>query len=463
MKKTPNRIVIINALSAGLLNGISMIMMPVYSYLLGAEVYGLASIYTTWVTILSVIIGLQIHASLGVAQKDFPANEQLAYQANGIYIGFAICIIVTGLIAVFARQLSVILEIPLWLVLLLGPHAFGIFCVGMLNDKFTYEFKQEKNLIVSVSMSLGTALISVIAIVSLPKESRLYGKVIGVAVPYILCAAILLLYILRRVGLCIKKVYIRYMLQYSAPLVFSNLCLQFFTGSDKLMLQKMESNSEVGIYSLVFNFSAVISSIWFALNHAWTPFYYQYEAADDRKTLLEHTKKYNRLFSVLTIGFILLSPEVFPLFSAPEFHVGAKMIPVFVVGFYLDYLGCYARNYQYYYKHTKIIAGISIVVSICNVVLNAVFIPKWGAMGAAAATMMAQLLSCGMHWVSAIRHSVPGKKYPYSLRLFASYLILLMASVIMFYLSDTWIIRWSAGVILGIWLFSKLILEKQLF
>lgn len=463
MKKTPNRIVIINAISAGLLNGISMLMMPIYSYLLGAEVYGLASIYTTWVTILSVIVGLQIHASLGVAQKDFPANEQLAYQANGIYIGFAICIVVTGMIVAFSGPISIILEIPSWLVLLLGPHAFGIFCVGMLNNKFTYEFKQDKNLIVSVSMSLGTALISVIAIVLLPKESRLYGKVIGVAVPYILCAAILMLYVLRRVGFCMQKTYVRYMLQYSAPLVFSNLCSQLFAGSDKMMLQKMESNSEVGIYSLVFNFSAVISSIWFALNHAWLPFYHRYEAANNKQILLEHTRKYTRLFSILTSGFILLSPEVFSFLTASEFHVGIQMIPVFVIGFYLNFLGSFARNYQYFYKQTKVIAYISITVSLCNIVLNAIFIPKWGALGAAIATTIAQLLSCCAHWITAAYYSISEKKYSYRIHFFAPYTTLLSVSIVLFYLHQTWCIRWGFGGLLGGWLLIALIKEKQIF
>ena len=71
MKKTPNRVVIINVLCTALLNGISMLMMPVYSYLLGTDNYGLASIYTTWSTIFSIIIGVQLASSIAVAQKDF--------------------------------------------------------------------------------------------------------------------------------------------------------------------------------------------------------------------------------------------------------------------------------------------------------------------------------------------------------------------------------------------------------
>lgn len=463
MKKTPNRIIIINAISAGLLNGISMIMMPVYSYLLGTEVYGLSSVYTTWVTILSIVIGLQVSSSIGVAQKDFSANEQLVFQANGIYVGFLMCIVLTGVSALLSVPISKFLEIPLWTALLLCPHAFGIFCVALMNSKFTYELKQEKNLLISVSMSLGTALISVIAILLLPAEKRFQGKVIGVAVPYIIFAAVLLLYLLKKVGLCVQKEYISYMLRYSTPLIFSSLCMQLFSGSDKLMLQKMESNSAVGIYSLAFSFSSVVSSIWFALNHAWTPFYYQYESANDERALLEHSRRYTRLFSILTVGFILLSPEVFPLLSAPAFHAGVKMIPVFVIGFYLNFLSCFARNFQYYYKQTKMIAYISIAVSLFNLVLNAIFIPKWGAMGAALATTAAQLLSCSGHWLLAAYHPVQGKKFPYHLHLFVPYLVLLSISMLLFYLPVTWWIRWSTGCFMGGWLLLNLVKEKQIF
>lgn len=462
MKKTPNRVVIINAISAGLLNGISMIMMPVYSYLLGTEVYGLSSVYTTWVTILSIVIGLQVFSSIGVAQKDFPASEQLTFQANGVYVGFAMCVALTGVTALFLTPLSRFLEVPLWTVMLLCPHAFGIFCVGLLNSKFTYEFKQEKNLFVSVSMSLGTALISVIAILLFPTEKRFHGKMIGVAVPYILCAIILLLYLLKKVGLCIQKKYIKYMLRYSVPLMFSNLCLQLFEGSDKLMLQKMESNSAVGIYSLAFNFSAVVSSIWYALNCAWTPFYYQYETAGNVEELLEHAKRYIRLFSILTIGFVLLSPEVFRFFSAPSFYTGVQMIPVFAMGFYLNFLRCFARNYQFYYKQTKRIACITVIASLCNLGLNLLFIPAWGAMGAALATMIAQGVAFGVHWMSAKYHPCPYKEYPFRLKLFVPYFVLLGISIFLFYLPQTWWIRWTAGGILGVWLLSKLIREKQL-
>ena len=308
MKKTPNRVIIINVLCTALLNGISMIMMPVYSYLLGPDNYGLASIYTTWSTVLSTIVGLQAASTIAVARKDFLPEEQLAFQSNGVYIGAMMGLALSVVFAIFKRPISLLLGIPVWSVLLLCPHAFGIFCVNFLNSKFTYEFKQEKNLLVSVSMSLGAAGISVITILILSEEYSYFGKVIGTAALQILCGILLLGFFIRKVGIQMEKRYVKYVMTFGIPLVFSNLCLQLFSSSDKLMLQRMESSSAVGIYSLAYSFSAIVSSISYALNHAWTPFYYRYEMKGDDTELLTHMGNYVRVFSVLSVGFLLLAP-----------------------------------------------------------------------------------------------------------------------------------------------------------
>lgn len=463
MGKTPNRVIIINVLCTALLNGISMIMMPVYSHLLGTDNYGLSSIYTTWSTIFSIIIGLQLASSIAVAQKDFSKEEQLAYQANGVYIGAIMGFAMSLICAAFRNPISSALGIPAWSVLLLCPHAFGLFCVNFLNSKFTYEFKQEKNLLISVSMSLGAAALSVVTILLLPDEASYFGKVIGAAIPQILCGLLLLIFFLRNIGAHINKVYTRYALAYGLPLVFSNLCSQLFASSDKLMIQRMQSNSAVGIYSLAFNFSAVVSSIWYALNSAWGPFYYRYEADGDDSVLLDHMKNFVRLFSIITAGFLLLSPEVFRLFAAPDFWSGDILIPVFVVGFYANFIGCFARNHQYYYKKTKTISAISIDSAVLNLILNAVLIPVSGAFGAAFATMMSQVISMFANWFTARRYASTARKFPYSCKMFFPYVGLLIIAVVLFYQKQLWWLRWPLGAVLGVWILHKLWKTKQIF
>lgn len=463
MKKTPNRVVAVNTLCSALLNGISMIMMPIYSNLLGTDSYGLASIYTTWATILSVVIGLQLAASIGVAQKDFPQEKQLYYQANGVYLGAFMGLACMVLAVLFRNQVAAVLGLPVWSVLFLVPHGFGLFCVGFLNSKFAYEFKQEKNLIVSVSMSLGAAAISVLLILALPQEGRYFGKVVGAGIPQILCGLFLLVALLRMVGPTMKKEYTTYAVAYGLPLVFSTLCLQLFASSDKLMLQRMESNSAVGIYSLAYNFAGVVSSIWYALNSAWSPFYYQYEAEGDDSVLLAHMKNFVRLFSIAAVGFLLLAPEVFRIFAAPDFWSGAVLIPLFVVGHYATFVGCFARNHQYYYKKTKTIAAISIGTALVNVGMNAILIPFWGGFGAAFATMATQILSLLLHWFTARYFADKKRVFPYSCKMFLPYVIMMALAVFLFYCQSLWWIRWPLGAILGVYMLSRLWKTKQIF
>lgn len=463
MRKTPNRIIVINTISAGLTQGLSLIMMPVYSYLLGKESYGMASMYTTWVNTLAVVIGLQAAASIAIAQRDFNEGEQLKYQANGVYLGLFMTLGFLMLSFPLSSTLSGVLELPAWSIYLIVLHAFGLFCIGMLNSKFTYELKQERNLILSVTISVGTALLSVITILNLPQEHRYLGKTIGSALPTIIAGIFLCGYLLVKVGICLNKVYLRYMIAYGAPLVFSSLCQYLFTNSDRIMLQKMQSNGAVGIYSLAYSFSAVVSVIWSALNHAWSPFYYRYEAAGNDEILLEHVKNYTRLFSIITIGFILLSPEVFTLFSAPEFWDGKILVPLFAIGFYADFVGCFARNHQYYYKKTKRIALVSIGTSIINLGLNLVWIPKIGALGAAAATAVSQLAAMTVSWIMAKSAGGSKRRWPYKKNEFVFYFLLIGISTALFYLDGTKGIRWAMGIVLGLYQAKKMIKTRQIF
>ncbi len=463
MKKTPNRVILINVLCTALLNGISMIMMPIYSSMLGTDNYGLASIYTTWSSVFSIIIGLQTASSLAVSQKDFKKEEQLSYQSNSIYIGVIMTALMMVICLIFIKPLSNFLNIPSWSVLILCPHAFGIFCVGFLNSKFTYEFKQEKNLLVSVGMSVGAAAFSVALITIFPPEYAYMGKVIGGAIPQMLCGLLLVAFYIRKVGFQFNRVYVKYAMAYGTPLIFSNLCILLFESSDKLMLQRMQSNSAVGIYTLAFNFSAILSSIWYALNHAWGPFYFRYEAEKNDEAILTHARNIARLFSVLSTGFLLLAPEFFRIFSDSAFWSGDTLIPIFAIGYYANYIRCFAVNHQYCYKKTKAISAVSIGSAVLNIVLNAILIPKYGVYGAAVATAMANIASMLACWYTAKRCVSKDRRFPLTYKTFLPYAVLFCVGVMLFPLKSFWWIRWLLGALIGLLQLRHIWKEKQIF
>jgi O-antigen/teichoic acid export membrane protein len=95
----------------------------------------------------------------------------------------------------------------------------------------------------------------------LPYDFRFYGRIIGVACPYIIFGIGLFAYYIKKNGYNINKAYWKYIIKYGFPLVVGALSMQLLSGSDKIMLQKIKSNSTTGIYSIAYNFANVLFSI----------------------------------------------------------------------------------------------------------------------------------------------------------------------------------------------------------
>ena len=63
--KNINRITLLNVISTLFLQGVSFFTIPLFTRLLGAEQYGLFSVYNSRVTILVSIIGFGVSSSIG--------------------------------------------------------------------------------------------------------------------------------------------------------------------------------------------------------------------------------------------------------------------------------------------------------------------------------------------------------------------------------------------------------------
>lgn len=99
-----------------------------------------------------------------------------------------------------------------------------------------------------------------------------------------------------------------------------------------------------------------MSAIWTALNNSWVPFYYELSRQKKYSEMMSKAKNYIELFTILCIGFILLSPEVFHIFASKEYWNGTRLIPIFAIGFFFMFMYSFPVNYEFYNKKTRLIA-----------------------------------------------------------------------------------------------------------
>ena len=449
--KRQNRVAFFNILSTLLLRGISIFTMPLFSRLLGTSSYGVTQVYNTWVAVFAIVLTLQTQGTLVNARMEYPEEEQNRYQASVMGMSMLMYLLCSGIILCLLNPISNALKLSKFLVILMLIQAFGTFCVNFLNQKFVYEFKAGRNMLLSLGVTLTTLVLSVVLILQLPKDINYYGRVVAIAATYGIIGVPVCIYILAKGKTLFRKEYWKFCIVLAIPTVFYNLSDLILGQSDKVMVQQILGISAAGLYSAALNFGGIVFTIFTALNNSWCPFFFDDMKMGNRENVREKAKNYLELFTVLAVGFILLSKEVYPIFVDSSFLSGTKMIPIFVSSYFINFLCTFPINYEYYHKQTKVVAVVTIVSSLVNVGLNFVLIQQFGMVGAALATMISHCLQLMLHYCYT-RYILGKKEYPFGIQLWigyaAAYFIVVIFSGVTY---NFWPIRWLLGAGIGVW------------
>lgn len=457
-----NKITIYNIASTIVLQGLAFISGPIFSGILGTNNYGIAAVYLTWVQIASTVFSLQAAGTIAIARVNYPIEDQEKFQSS-VFSLATICYAFFSLLTIGVCTIAgKIIGASLPMVMFGLIHGWGLYCVTAMNSKFTYEFKADKNFWLSVTTSSCTIGLSIFLIHQFPAEYNYWGRIIGQSSVYAVLGIYLLVYILGRGKTFYHKEYWKFTLPIAVPTIFHLLAMIVLNQSDKVMLQRMEGNSAAGIYSLACTFATVLSIIYHALNNSWVPFYYEYTRKNQTDTMREHARNYIELFTIISMGFILLAREVFHIYAKRSFWDGTDLIPMFSIGFYFVFLYSFPVNYEFYNKKTRTIAFGTSGAALCNIVLNYFLINLWGIQGAVVATAVSHGLQFAFHLICAKRID-PGK-YPFKIKDFIpGFIAVCVTCNIYFMTKELWLIRWGIGAVLGIYIIIKIIRRREIF
>ena len=193
-----NRVSFFNILSTCLLYGISIFTAPLFSRLLGTGGYGNVSNYNVWVSVLAIAATMQTQGTLVNARVEYPEEAQIRYQSSVMSLSFLVFAGVTALVLLFLEPISSSLDLSRFFILLVLFQAIGTYGVNFMNTKLTYELKAGRNMLLSVGTSLGTLILSLILVLTLPKEINYYGRILAIALVYGLLGLSLCLYVFRK-------------------------------------------------------------------------------------------------------------------------------------------------------------------------------------------------------------------------------------------------------------------------
>ncbi len=449
--KKQNKVAFFNILSTLLLRGLSIITAPLFSRMLGTDGYGIVSVYMVWVNALQIAFTLHTYGTLVNARVEYPAEQQDSYQSSVLGLSLAFFAVCSGVVVCFLEPIAGLLKLPQPVVLLMLVHVLAGYCVNFIHTKFTYEFRSDLNCFLSLTVAILVVLLSLLFIRQMPPELDYYGRIFALVATNGLVGFSSATYVLFKGKKLYRKDYWTFCLGLCLPLVFYNLSDLILGYTDRLMLQHMMDTNMVGQYSLASVFGNIMFTIFTALNNSWVPFFFEDFKERRMEKVKAQAQNYLELFTVLSMGFVLLTREVYHIFADPEFWPGTDLVAIFVIGFYFNFLCTFPVNIEYYHKKTKAVAVVTVTAAAVNLVLNWFFIRLWGPLGAALSTAASHGVQLTLHYLYA-RFRLEKESYPFRLGLWGKYALCFAAAVALAYLlPEAWYLRWPLGAAIGVW------------
>jgi len=297
-------------------------------------------------------------------------------------------------------------------------------------------------------MTLSNVFITVFSIILLFQIED--NKYLSRIIPYVIVYSLVGFYFyLKYINIRNKKSiknYYKYALTISVPLVFHGLSTTVLFSADRIMLTFYRSASETAVYSLIYSLSMITIVFKASLESLWIPWFNDKIIKNLIDEINSAVKKYITLILSAMICLLLVSPEILHIMAPKEYWGGGDMIPLVISASFFMFLYSISVNLEYYYKSTKMIAINTISVAILNVILNMIFIPKYGAIAAASTTLVSYIISFVVHYLMA--RKLDNRLFAF--KLYVIPIIMMGSSVLIFYnLTENILIRWivASGIL----------------
>jgi O-antigen/teichoic acid export membrane protein len=425
------------------IQGINFFTVPIFTRLLTPDDFGTVNIFTNNVSIFTVIISLGLVAAVSNAKYDF--KEDFEKFLSSILFLASISFLIWLVIAMVLKQfIAIKLEMNSSLLMLMMLQSFFAFVIDFASTKYTIQYKYNKFLFISITSTIINIILSIILIKGLA-ENRYYGRIYGAAYVTIIYGAILYIIFMIKGKKLINIKYWKYALTISLPMILHSLSSIILTTFGTLMIAKIIDNSAAGIYSFAYKIGMILNVVWAATNKAWVPWFYEKMSEGKQKDITETSKYYIALFSLITFVLIFISPEIGKVMGGKEYQQGVGLVPVIMIGYYFVFLYSLPANLEFYTKKTQYIAVGTIMAGVANIILNLIFIPRFGFIAAGWTTVISYLLLFVYHYIIALKISEERifkiKYFIYGTSFVAG------SSGIFYFIKEMWIIRYAIIIV----------------
>jgi len=183
----------------------------------------------------------------------------------------------------------------------------------------------------------------------------------------------------------------KHLLRYAWPLAFSSVSIILYMKIDQLMLDAYLGEAVFGVYATVVQ----LSEGWYFLPMAIVTALFPAIMNARRDDPVRYQRRLQHLYELMAfLGFAIAlvmtfaAPLIYAVFYKPEYAAGAETLTVHVWAGVFMFLYVAGGQYLLAEGYTLLSLARALVGAVVNILLNVWWIPKYGMIGAAYATLI---------------------------------------------------------------------------
>lgn len=374
-----------------------IISMPIFTRILTKEDYGLVAIFLSYTGILSVVMVLNSHSA--VSRYYFEEkNDFDEFLGSTVLFSLLVFSTSTAVFLLFRDFWMHQIGLPETLIYAICVAIFSHVVFSFFTQLNKAQQKSGQYTIVSVAKTYTGIVVSILLVVNLSQDKYL-GRIWGNVANAFVFSLILIPYLRKHIRFRFKAQHIKYTLLYAAPLIPATLSGVILAQFDRIMIFNYSGASDTGLYSVAYSIGMLMVIVIHASRGAVAPKWFKMMNRKDYGNADLLSVQHFCLALLAALGLVYFSKELLFILSDRKFHEAAPVIPVVVVGYAFFALDQIYRRYLGYSKETIYVSIIMIASGAANLVLNAVFIPKYGYIAGAFTTAASYLLMSLMSWL----------------------------------------------------------------
>lgn len=445
--------------SSVLLKGISFITLPIFTRLLTTSEYGILSIYTSWVSLLSILLTFTVWGGVfNVGMVKYPNRARFVSAIQGMSVT---SVMVAGCISMFfLHPISQWLGMNEFLVVCMFVEILATIPFNIWVVEQTFDFIYQKKIIITICLSVLNPLLGYIGIVTFPWHVE--AKVLSGLLPQVVIGLFFFWQQQRRGEVFFDKKIWRYVFGFNAVLILHYLSMQVLNQSDRIMINDLVGSSKAGIYSVAYTFAMLLNLVANGMNSSLTAYVYRCLKSGHTEKLAQINNIAALFVGACALVLICIVPDVFRFMLPKSYHEALWIVPPVTLAAYYMFLYPMFGAVEFYYEVNHYVTIASCVGAVLNVVLNALLIPMFGYVAAAYTTLLCYVCFALCHYYfmkCVLMKNGEHKSIFNGRRLFKNSLILSMLCfmVLVFYEDDFY--RWIFIMVIV----AMLVYKKQSF